>query len=77
MALAKVIKENKSFAYQKFKELQKNKGVSEYQVSVGTGISTTVFTMEVMSCSHIGHKYYNRTAWIPSLSLMMKYTSIM
>ena len=36
--------ENKSFAYQKFKELQTKKGVSEYQVSVGTGISTTVFT---------------------------------
>lgn len=36
--------ENKSFAYQKFKELQENKGVTEYQVSVGTGISTSVFT---------------------------------
>ena len=39
-----VLAENKSFAYQKFKELRENKGVSEYQVSVGTGISTTVFT---------------------------------
>lgn len=36
--------ENNSFAYQKFKELRENKGVTEYQVSVGTGISTTVFT---------------------------------
>lgn len=36
--------ENKSFAYQKFKQLRENKGVTEYQVSVGTGISTTVFT---------------------------------
>lgn len=36
--------ENNSFAYQKFKELREQKGVSEYQVSVGTGISTTVFT---------------------------------
>lgn len=42
--MAEVIKENDSFAYQKFKELRKEKGVSEYQVSVGTGISTTVFT---------------------------------
>ena len=39
-----VLAENKSFAYQKFKELQENKGVTEYQVSVGTGISTSVFT---------------------------------
>lgn len=36
--------ENKSFAYQKFKKLRENKGVTEYQVSLGTGISTTVFT---------------------------------
>lgn len=36
--------ENKSFAYQKFKKLREDKGVTEYQVSVGTGISTTVFT---------------------------------
>ncbi len=38
------IKENTSVAYQKFKELRQNKGISEYQVSLGTGISTTVFT---------------------------------
>lgn len=36
--------ENKSFAYQKFKKLREDKGVTEYQVSVGTGISTAVFT---------------------------------
>ena len=36
--------ENNSFAYQKFKQLREEKGVSEYQVAVGTGISTTVFT---------------------------------
>lgn len=36
--------ENNSYAYRKFKELREQKGVSEYQVSVGTGISTTVFT---------------------------------
>ena len=39
-----VLAENKSFAYQKFKKLRENKGVTEYQVSLGTGISTTVFT---------------------------------
>lgn len=42
--MAEVIKENNSFAYQKFKELREKNRVSEYQVSVGTGISTTVFT---------------------------------
>lgn len=38
------MEENKSFAYQKFKEIRENNGVTEYQVSAGTGISTTVFT---------------------------------
>lgn len=36
--------ENTSYAYRKFKELRKKAGLSEYQVSLGTGISTTVFT---------------------------------
>lgn len=36
--------ENTSYAYQKFKKIRENAGMSEYQVSVGTGISTTVFT---------------------------------
>jgi transcriptional regulator with XRE-family HTH domain len=36
--------ENKSYAYQKFKELREKANLSEYQVSVGTGISTAVFT---------------------------------
>lgn len=36
--------ENKSYAYRKFKELRKKANLSEYQVSVGTGISTAVFT---------------------------------
>ena len=44
IALAEVVVENNSFAYQKFKELRLESGVSEYQVSVGTGISTSVFT---------------------------------
>lgn len=38
------LSENKSFAYQKFKNLQKEKGVTEYQISIATGISTAVFT---------------------------------
>lgn len=42
--MAEVVVENNSFAYQKFKELRLESGVSEYQVSVGTGISTSVFT---------------------------------
>lgn len=36
--------ENTSYAYRKFKELRENAGLSEYQVSLGTEISTTVFT---------------------------------
>lgn len=37
-------KENKSFAYQQFKKILKERKLKEYQVSVGTGISTVVFT---------------------------------
>lgn len=44
MDLAVVETENTSYAYQKFKELREKAGLSEYQVSLGTGISTTVFT---------------------------------
>lgn len=36
--------ENTSYAYKKFKELREKAEVSEYQVSLGTGISTVVFT---------------------------------
>ena len=42
--MSKTNVENNSYAYQKFKKLQEEKKVSEYQVSIGTGISTTVFT---------------------------------
>lgn len=42
--MALVESENTSYAYQKFKELREKAGLSEYQVSVGTGIHTTVFT---------------------------------
>lgn len=37
-------KENNSYAYQQFKELQEKNNVTEYAVSSATGISTTVFT---------------------------------
>lgn len=37
-------KENNSYAYQRFKELQEKNNVTEYAVSSATGISTTVFT---------------------------------
>lgn len=39
-------KENKSFAYQQFKKILKERKLSEYQVSVGTEgkVSTTVLT---------------------------------
>lgn len=44
MNLAVVETENTSYAYQKFKELREKAKFSEYQVSLGTGISTAVFT---------------------------------
>lgn len=44
MDLVVVETENTSFAYQKFKELREKAGLSEYQVSVGTGIHSAVFT---------------------------------
>ena len=39
-------KENKSYAYQQFKKILKERNLSEYQVSVGTKgkVSTTVLT---------------------------------
>lgn len=39
-------KENKSYSYQKFKELCKERGVTPYQVSAGTNgeVSTTVLS---------------------------------
>lgn len=42
--MAVIETENTSYAYRKFKELRENAELSEYQVSLGTGISTTVFT---------------------------------
>lgn len=42
--MAEIITENKSFAYQKFKELREKAGITEYRVSAETGISTTVLT---------------------------------
>lgn len=42
--MAVIETENFSYAYQKFKKLREKAGLSEYQVSLGTGISTAVFT---------------------------------
>ena len=42
--MSKTEKENDSYSYQVFKKLREEKGVTEYQVSKGSGVSTTVLT---------------------------------